>query len=190
MLAFSSLTPSDEVNFRIEIIDNQTGVVLGTFDNLVQTKQHLIEYENKSYQVDLLGIGSRMIKLRLVVANNFLADYSLSNIYSFDQILGKGNYINTDWDAAKLVKEYALEQNYPNPFNPSTTIKYQLPNDEFVTLKVYDILGNEVTTLINEEKVAGKYEVNFNASTLASGVYIYKIQSGSFINSKKMLLLK
>jgi hypothetical protein len=65
-----------------------------------------------------------------------------------------------------------------------------MPNDGFVTLKVYDILGNEVTTLINEEKTKGRYELNFNASSLASGVYIYKIQAGSFISSKKMLLLK
>ena len=88
------------------------------------------------------------------------------------------------WDS------YDLSQNYPNPFNPSTTIKFQLPTDGFVTLKVYDILGNEVTTLINEQKPKGRYELNFNASSLASGVYIYKIQTGSFISSKKMMLIK
>ncbi len=88
------------------------------------------------------------------------------------------------WDS------YDLSQNYPNPFNPSTTIKFQLPTDGFVTLKVYDILGNEVTTLINEQKPKGRYELNFNASSLASGVYIYKIQTGSFISSKKMILIK
>ncbi len=85
---------------------------------------------------------------------------------------------------------YYISQNYPNPFNPSTTIRYQIPQDGIVTLKIYDILGAEVATLVNEEKVAGKYEVNFNASSLASGVYLYKIQAGDFISSKKMILLK
>ncbi len=88
------------------------------------------------------------------------------------------------------VYNYELYQNYPNPFNPITTIRYALPQDGFVTLKIYDILGSEIATLVNEQKSAGKYEVNFNASSLSSGVYIYKIQSGSFTNSKKMLLLK
>ncbi|HMN23886.1 MAG TPA: T9SS type A sorting domain-containing protein, partial [Ignavibacteriaceae bacterium] len=69
-------------------------------------------------------------------------------------------------------------------------IRFQIPQDGIVTLKIYDILGSEVATLVNEQKAAGKYEINFNASSLASGVYLYKIQSGSFISSKKMLLLK
>lgn len=190
LLSFNSLSPSDQINFRIEIIDAKTKQVLGTFDNLTQTKQHLVEYDNKSYRADLSGIGNRTIKLGLNVANNFAADYSLSNIYSFNQKLAKSNISNLSWNDAKTVKEFSLGQNYPNPFNPSTKIKYQLPKDGFVTLKVYDILGNEVATLVNEEKIAGKYEANFNASSLASGVYIYKIQAGDFVNSKKMILLK
>jgi hypothetical protein len=85
---------------------------------------------------------------------------------------------------------YDLSQNYPNPFNPSTTIKYQIPNAGNVTLKVYDILGREVTTLVDEFKNEGRYEVNFNASKLASGVYIYSIKSNDFTASKKLLFLK
>ena len=92
--------------------------------------------------------------------------------------------------SANMPTEYSLEQNYPNPFNPSTTIKYSLKNDGKVTLKIYNSLGEEVATLVNEAKVAGKYEVNFNASLLASGVYIYKIQAVDFISSKKMILLR
>lgn len=94
--------------------------------------------------------------------------------------------------------EYKLEQNYPNPFNPSTKIRYSIQNitlrqvqgDNMTTLKVYDILGNEVTTLVNEQKAAGYYEVEFNASQFASGVYIYRLQSGSFVSTKKMMVLK
>jgi len=99
-------------------------------------------------------------------------------------------------------KEFALYQNYPNPFNPSTVIKYEIPgqslpagrqarNDNvLVILKVYDVLGNEVATLVNEEKYPGVYEVKFDASSLASGMYLYKLQAGTFIQTKKMILTK
>ncbi len=85
---------------------------------------------------------------------------------------------------------YALYQNYPNPFNPVTTIKYSIPNSERVVLKVYNILGQEVATLIDEEQRAGVYEFRFDASNLASGVYFYRLQAGKFIDVKKMMLVK
>jgi hypothetical protein len=85
---------------------------------------------------------------------------------------------------------YFLSQNYPNPFNPSTTISYQLPAAGKVTLKVFDILGREITTLVNEDKTAGNYKVNFNGSRLGSGIYFYQLRSGSFIQTKKLVLLK
>ncbi len=85
---------------------------------------------------------------------------------------------------------YRLEQNYPNPFNPATEISYQLSAFSQVTLKVYDVLGREVATLVNEQKQAGKYEVEFNAASLPSGVYYYRITAGNFTDVKKMLLLK
>ncbi len=87
-------------------------------------------------------------------------------------------------------KEFRLGQNYPNPFNPSTKINYQIPQAGFVTLKVYDPLGREVTMLVNEEKAAGNYEVNFNADKLSSGVYFYKLQTGNYIKTRKMVLIK
>ncbi|MFH0736761.1 MAG: T9SS type A sorting domain-containing protein [bacterium] len=86
--------------------------------------------------------------------------------------------------------DFNLSQNYPNPFNPATTIKFTIPSANVVTLKVYDILGSEVTTIVNEFKNAGTYEVNFNASNLASGVYFYSLQTGNFAQTKKLLLLK
>jgi len=88
------------------------------------------------------------------------------------------------------VKEYALHQNYPNPFNPSTIISYQIPKLSFVSLKVYDVLGNEIVTLVNEEKPAGGYDVEFDAIGLPSGIYLYRLQSGLFAETKKMLLMK
>jgi len=93
---------------------------------------------------------------------------------------------------------FSLEQNYPNPFNPSTKIRFTIPSviasaakqSQFVSLKVYDVLGNEVTTLVNEDKPAGNYEVNFDARGLTSGIYFYKLSAGSFSQTKKMLLIK
>lgn len=86
--------------------------------------------------------------------------------------------------------DYKLHQNYPNPFNPSTTIKFQISNSGFTTIKVYDVLGNKIATLLNEEKPAGNYKVSFHASNLPSGIYFYRISSGSFIDVKKMVLTK
>ncbi|NLT50574.1 MAG: T9SS type A sorting domain-containing protein [Ignavibacteria bacterium] len=87
-------------------------------------------------------------------------------------------------------KTFVLMQNYPNPFNPSTMISYQLPMNNFVTLKVYNMLGQEVATLVNRQQPAGNYEVKFDASNLSSGIYLYKLQAGEFSSVKKLILMK
>jgi predicted GH43/DUF377 family glycosyl hydrolase len=93
-------------------------------------------------------------------------------------------------DEETIPTEYALEQNYPNPFNPSTKISWQLPVGSQQTLKIYDVLGNEITTLIDEYKPAGRYEIEFNASSLPSGVYFYQLKAREFISTKKMILIR
>jgi len=85
---------------------------------------------------------------------------------------------------------YFIEQNYPNPFNPATTIKYQLGNDGFVSLKVFNALGEEVAVLVNQFQKAGSYDLTFNAENLPSGIYVYKLNAGNYVESKKMLMLK
>lgn len=90
----------------------------------------------------------------------------------------------------KLWFGFQLYQNYPNPFNPTTKISYQIPENCFVTLKVYDVLGNELITLANEEKAAGSYEINFTASSFPSGIYFYSLKTDSYIETKKIVLLK
>jgi hypothetical protein len=87
-------------------------------------------------------------------------------------------------------QQYLLSQNYPNPFNPSTTIMYELPKSSEVTLTVYDMLGREVSVLVNEKRDAGVHEVKFDGSNLASGVYFYRLKAGTYINTKKLVLLK
>ena len=86
--------------------------------------------------------------------------------------------------------EFKLSQNYPNPFNPSTTIKWQQPELEFVTLNIYDLLGNEIATLVNKELTAGNHETVFDASRFSSGVYFYQLKAGTLFITKKMILLK
>jgi hypothetical protein len=93
-------------------------------------------------------------------------------------------------DESGLPKQFALEHNYPNPFNPSTTIKYELPRTSNVTLSVYDILGREVSVLVNEKREAGVHEVKFDGSNLASGVYFYRLQAGDFVATNELVLLK
>jgi hypothetical protein len=85
---------------------------------------------------------------------------------------------------------FVLEQNYPNPFNPITKIKYSIPQSSKVLFKIFDVLGNQIATLVNEEKLAGVYELNWNASDLPSGVYFYRLHAGSFLHTSKMILLK
>lgn len=122
------------------------------------------------------------------------AYYSPRGTYADAQymaVYGKESLVkmNESASTSEIPTEYSVG-NYPNPFNPTTTIKYQLPEAGMVTLKVYDILGREVADLVNENKSAGYYEVNFDASKLTSGVYIYAIQAGKYTESKKMILAK
>lgn len=132
--------------------------------------------------------------------SNSLKEYSFIDT---DKLIGPVQYrlkqidINGGFEYSDIVeveitspKEFKVSQNYPNPFNPSTIINYSIPEKSQVQIKVYDILGSEVATLVNETQNAGYYDVSFNATNLSNGIYFYKIQTGNFVNVKKMLLLK
>ena len=114
-----------------------------------------------------------------------VTNYNFNSI-SFIQL----NPNNVEFEINFEDLDYILSQNYPNPFNPSTSINYQITEPGFITLKVFDVLGNGVETLVNEEKPAGKFEVEFDASYLSSGIYFYRLKAGSYSTTKKMLLLK
>ncbi len=113
------------------------------------------------------------------------------NIYRLKQIDFNGTSTISDIVEVSFTPlQFALEQNYPNPFNPVTVIKYSIPVKQFVELKIFNVLGNEIAKLVSEEKDAGSYSVSFNAADFSSGVYYYKLTSGSFTSSKKMVLIK
>ncbi len=123
-----------------------------------------------------------------IVAAGSSADENLYSSFAAARFLSDG--ITAVSPVNQLPKSFFLSQNYPNPFNPTTIINYQIPKEGFVTLIVYDILGNVVKTLVDGHKTQGKYSVNFNAGNLASGVYFYQLHAGSFAATKKLLLLK
>jgi len=117
----------------------------------------------------------------MVVAFTKFAKSEYSNVATF---------IVTGVEKDAIPTEYSLNQNYPNPFNPSTVIKYQLPENSFVTIKVYDVLGKEIARLVNETKQAGYHKIVFNSGNLVAGAYFYKIDAGKFTDTKKFILLK
>ncbi len=161
------------------------------------------ELNNSGFDIER-STGNQWTKIGFVLGNGTT---SSNSDYSFtDRNLNSGNYnyrlkqtdFNGNYEYFDLSNEviigvpsvFELSQNFPNPFNPSTMIEYKLPNDGNVSISVYDNSGKEVKSLVNEFKAAGYYSVNFNASSLSSGVYYYKLTAGSFNAVKKMLLVK
>ena len=159
-----------------------------------------------SYGDNILWVGIDRINKFNPISGEFLGDIDIpssaaglyfdSKFWSYDE---SNNTLKVYYLSSVGVNEnnnisspieFALAQNYPNPFNPSTKISWQSPVSGHQTLKVYDVLGNEVATVIDEFKPAGNYQVNFNSSTLTSGVYFYQLKVGSLVQTRKMLLLK
>ena len=136
---------------------------------------------------DADATGSREGMITLSVLNN---DNSYEDVSAWTYTwIGDQTTVDLR-DEQQIVSSYSLSQNYPNPFNPTTQINYSLPKSSFVSLKVYDVLGREVATLVNQTQNNGSYNISFNANNLASGVYFYKLEAGDFISIKKMLLVK
>jgi len=149
-----------------------------------------------SYIADLSGLGGGSA---VVFASGFLNPSANQNGEGFgiffalaDGTVGQfpEGVVSVEDISGVTPDNYSLSQNYPNPFNPSTTINFAIPNSEFVTLKVYNILGSEVATLVNENLASGSYRYNFDAQNLASGIYLYELNAGNFREIKKMNLLK
>ena len=163
------------------------------------------ELNNSGFEIERSRDGITFVTIGFIVGQgtstetNYYSfnDHSLSSEYQtvqyrlkqvdFDGTFSFSNVIAVEFD---MPLEFVLSQNYPNPFNPATKIEYKIQEAGIVTLKVYDVLSNEVATLVNEEKSIGSYEVNFDASDLTSGIYFYILQAGNFVETKKMVLLR
>jgi tetratricopeptide (TPR) repeat protein len=166
---------------------------IGEFDEIIQQNPNTEEavYAEIDALTTALLIEESDSTLQKGRLGKYLVKSSGDYTKQVDKILRKffGNEIQEN-EKELLPTEYTLHQNYPNPFNPTTTIKYDLPNISEVSLIIYDILGRKVKELVNTKQQAGRYEIQFNASNLASGVYIYQLMAEKFISSKKMILLK
>ncbi len=150
----------------------------------------LNSYDLSSYFTDNLNTGYRV---KLSRKNIIIQALSAVPSEKLGTYLFKLSDIATgveDDNKSLLPVKFSLSQNYPNPFNPTTIINFQIPKFSLVTLKIYDILGREIRTLVNENRPAGNYKINFNAENLSSGIYLYRIIVDDFIQTKKMILLK
>jgi len=172
------------INGAITYAVNSYGEVLtyGISDETGSYSLEALNTDNYTIYTDLLNYSSGNISDISVDENSSEMPYVLITMYP-DKV--------TDVKVQEtLPADYKLMQNYPNPFNPSTLIKYSIPEAGVVSIKVFDILGNEVTTLVNQFKQAGNYSVKFDASNLSSGIYLYQMKAGKSIQTKKLMLLK
>jgi hypothetical protein len=178
------------LNFKIELIDNKTNEVLAVINDITQTVESISIKKNMMYKVNLSHLGNREAKLRMIETDNIKGAYSFSKVFTSTYQLNKNNINEIFLSDGSVITEYNLFQNYPNPFNPSTQIKYSILAEGLVTLKIYDVLGKEIAVLVNEYKNAGNYSTTFDASDLASGVYVYQLHVNDFVATKKLVLLK
>ncbi len=174
-----NLNNYNPVYYDIEFLDSLSGIIIGRNGLIIQTSDGGLTWNKRES-----GTNNDLYKVTLLGNNKFFITASWETILKGDIVTSVDEFENT------IPNKFELSQNFPNPFNPSTKINYSVPQISFVTLKVYDILGKEVSTLVNEEKTIGNYEINFDANNLSSGVYFYRMQAGEFSETKKFILLR
>jgi photosystem II stability/assembly factor-like uncharacterized protein len=190
---FANVLPVELISFTAVLYDNKVTL---NWKTATEANNYGFDIERSSDKEDWIqlgfveGIGTSESPVSYTFIDNNL--YSSSGFYyRLKQTDNNGKFEYSSVLKVDVVpKEYSLSQNYPNPFNPSTKIRYQIPNQSKVVIKLYDILGGEVTTLLNEEKEPGLYELQIDGQNLSSGTYIYRITAGSFVDTKKMILLR
>jgi hypothetical protein len=187
--------PVELVSFNATLLSNQYVLLEWKTASSINNSGFEIQ---KSYSAtdnwEKIGFVENKGEPNSLVEYNFtdVTQHKLSQIkYRLKMIDNDGSFeYSEEIEISAFPLSYELAQNYPNPFNPSTTINFQLPVTGHVTLKIFNILGNEIATLINTTKTAGRYEINFDAAGLASGVYVYHLAAGDFSETKKMLLVR
>ena len=192
---FNNAVVPIELNSFTAVVVNETDISLNW-----ETKT---EVDNYGFDIERSVVDERWKKIGFVEGHgnsNSPKQYSFIDRnpvggskfkYRLKQIDTDGQFEYSDVVEVELLPiQYELYQNFPNPFNPTTTIRYEIPERSFVTIKVYDVLGNAVGTLVDEEKPGGEYEIEFDGSRLTSGIYFYQLKAGSFIETKKKVLIK
>ena len=207
-IQYDNIVPVELKSFTASVLQNEKAVQLN-WTTATETNNSGFEVERfQDYKIEKLqdwetiGFVPGFGTITEPKSYSFIDEDISSGIYKYrlKQIDFDGSFeysTKIEVEVDFTPKDYVLYQNYPNPFNPTTIIKYEIPSvtlrraqsDIMVSLKVYDVLGNEVATLVNEESQPGVYEVEFNASSLSSGIYLYKLQAGKFIQTKKMILV-
>ena len=178
-LEFVSTRPENNLNVTIEITGHSPQVLFSDTIEPDPVNGNQIHVNLPANQTWILGDSLKYTITDSISGNNLTSSIPIDTITT-----GISDNLNAG------VNDFQLYQNYPNPFNPVTSIIYQVNNSVYVTIKVFDVLGNEVRTLISEEKAPGKYKINFDGSNLSSGIYYYHMRAGNFIQMKKMILLK
>jgi hypothetical protein len=203
-LFFGGGEPEEYLLFKADAQINEVWVVAWNFGTVIDTGYARCIYDDSLY---VFGV-KRRVKGTLIFDASYYYNFFwlaegiglIRNQYddgsgldiNYTKVNGVeyGGLFSVDDEISHVLSEFILYQNYPNPFNPITKISWQSPVGGWQTLKVYDILGREISTLVNENRPAGNYVIEFNISNLPSGVYFYKLQTGDFVETKKMLLLK
>ena len=184
------IPPNKDAVFKVNLTTGDTTIIGHT--GLDKLTNDLIFDENLNLYGVIGGSSETNEFISINTSNGvgtIIGSVGMKNILGLAYIESSPTFVEDD-KAGNFPTEIVLFQNYPNPFNPSTNIGFQISNLGFVSLKIYDVLGREVAILVNEEKQPGVYEVQFDASNLSSGIYYYKLVSGSFIETKKMIFLK
>jgi hypothetical protein len=211
MIDFNMEMPAELISFNATSLDNNVtldwSTATETNNSGFEINRKKLEARSQELEWEMIGFVPGFGTTTEPKSYSFIDENVTNGIYkyrlkqidfdgSFEYLpIGQAGSNEIEVEVDFTPKEFVLYQNYPNPFNPNTVIRFEIPgqarNDNvLVTLKIYDILGNEVATLVNEEKQAGVYEVEFDASSLASGMYLYKLQAGGFVQTKKMILLR
>lgn len=164
-------------------IDSQTGWAVGWFGTILNTIDGGESWGSQS--------SNTLNDLESVYFTDNQIGWTVGEYETILKTTDGGSIVSVEYEQnSNQTNTFLLSQNFPNPFNPTTTIGYQLPERNLVTLKVYDILGREVATLVNEEKPVGSYEVQFIGNELTSGIYFYQLKAGDYTETKKMLMIK
>ncbi len=187
----AALGDSGYVKFKVDLVDNASGNVIGTVKSFSFAKGSIVAEAPTGFVLNTGNLTAKTVRVKITVSTN-LDNPEVALVKSLTD--GNTNFGSSTQGLSlhplAIITDYSLDQNFPNPFNPSTVISYSIPKDGMVTLKIFDALGREVKTLVSEKQTVGRYNVTFDALRLSSGVYFYRLVSGNYVSTKKMLILK